>query len=63
MKKLYLALGAVALFGAGVLIAMFLSRDEAPQPIAEAPVEDAAEAVESAAEAEDTTEAAAEETL
>ena len=30
MKKLYLALGAVALFGAGVLIAMSLSQEEAP---------------------------------
>ncbi len=63
MKKLYLALGAVALFGAGVLIAISLSRDEAPQPVAEAPVGEAVEATESVAEAEDTAESTAEETL
>lgn len=63
MKKLYLALGAVALFGAGVLIAMSLSRDESPQPVADAPVEEAAEAVQSTAETDDTTDAATEETL
>ena len=61
MKKLYLALGAVALFGAGVLIAMSLSRDEAPQPVAETPVEEAPEAV--VAEVEEAPEAAVEETL
>ena len=63
MNKLYLALGAVALFGAGVLIAMSLSRDEAPQPVAEAPVEEAAEAVGTIAGDEDTAAAISEETL
>ncbi|MDJ0748736.1 MAG: thiol:disulfide interchange protein DsbA/DsbL [Woeseiaceae bacterium] len=63
MKKLYLALGAVALFGVGILIAMSLSRDETPQPVAEAAVEEAAEAVGTIAEAEDPTTPATEETL
>ena len=63
MKKLYLALGAVALFGAGVLIAMSLSREEAPQPIADTPVEEAAEVAEAVAETDESTEEAVEETL
>ncbi len=63
MKKLYLALGAVALFGAGVLIAMSISKDEAPQPVAETPVEETAEPTEAVVEAEEAAEAAAEETL
>ena len=63
MKKLYLALGAVALFGAGILIAISLSRDEAPQPVAEAPVEEAADAAEAVVESGEMAEAAAEETL
>lgn len=63
MKKLYLALGAVALFGVGVLIAMSLTRDEAPQPVTAVPADEADAAAETVAETEDTTEAASEETL
>ena len=62
MKKLYLAIGAVALFGAGVLIAISLTREEAPQPVVDTPVEEAAEAAEAVAESVETTEAV-EETL
>lgn len=63
MKKLYLALGAVALFGVGILIAVSLSRDDAPQPVAGAPVDEPAETLETVAEAEDAVAPATEETL
>ncbi len=61
MNKLYLALGAVALFGAGILIAMNLTSDEAPQPAAEETLEVVEEAV--VAEPETATDDAVEETL
>ncbi|MDJ0710219.1 MAG: thiol:disulfide interchange protein DsbA/DsbL [Woeseiaceae bacterium] len=63
MKKLYLALGAVALFGAGILIAMTITGDEATQPTAEAPAAEAEAAPEAVVETEATTEETVEETL
>ncbi len=63
MKKLYLALGAVALFGAGILIAMTLNRGDTPQPSADVPADVPVEEAEAVADTEAPAEEAAEETL